>query len=331
MEQPFVSIIIPLHWGLKKENYQRFLRDLKKSLRLRYKKYGILIVTDYPVKLPINSSKIRYMVTHSNHPTSPAEKRDFVLSYVKGAICAFIDDDAYPDFDWLTYAVAQFKNPEIVAVGGPGVTPPEDTFWEKIGGHIIESYFCSGEVQYRFYAGVSKRLFVNDYPAYNLFVRTDILKRVGGYGSTFYGGEDTYLCLKLIKFGDILYDSRVVVYHHRRSFPWAHLKQIAQVGRHRGYFFKRYPKTSRSIIYILPITLTIGLVLGISLSIIKPALFLLPFLTLFLSVFVLGAVSVLRHNIGLASSIVTSFGIILTHMTYGIFFIRGLLTKNLYR
>ena len=42
---------------------------------------------------------------------------------------------------------------------------------------------------------------VDDYPAYNLFVRREALEHVGGWGTTFYGGEDTVLCLKLAEAG----------------------------------------------------------------------------------------------------------------------------------
>jgi cellulose synthase/poly-beta-1,6-N-acetylglucosamine synthase-like glycosyltransferase len=328
--EPFVNIIIPLHVVLSLDDYERFKNDFKHFLNLDYQNYKITIVTDKKVTLPFHSKKVIHLVTNAKHTTSPAEKRDFALRHTKADICAFIDDDAYPNKDWLKNGVGHFLDPKIIAVGGPGVTPPENSFWQKIGGYIIESYVCSGGVQYRFYK-YPKKLFVDDYPAYNLFIRSKILRQVGGWASTYYGGEDTFLCIKLIKSGDILYDPDVLVYHHRRAFPLGHLKQIKNVAIHRGYFFKRYPATSRRIIYLLPTTLTLGLIISIVATILFPVILFPAFIATLTLFWLIGAASVYRHRVNLMQSLIAGFGIITTHITYGVFFIKGLFTDNLTR
>ncbi|OGH42852.1 MAG: hypothetical protein A3B53_02285 [Candidatus Levybacteria bacterium RIFCSPLOWO2_01_FULL_42_15] len=326
-DNPLVSIIIPLHWGLKPENFPRFLTDLKKYDKLKYQHYEILVVTDKPIVPVITGKKVRCLVMNINHPTTGTEKRDFALPFVKGEICAFIDDDAYPDSNWLTNAIPWFKYERIVAVGGPGVTPLEDSFWQKIGGYAIESYFCSGNIQYRFYPTFER--FSKDQPGYNLLVRTSVLKKVKGWGTTFYGGEDTVLCIKLLKFGKILHDPNIIVYHHRRTFPFGHLKQIGSVGLHRGYFFKKYPQTSRGTFYLLPTILTLGFISGIVLVVRFPQLFALPFVLVFLFFLLLGTISVYRHKVDITSSLIASIAIMMTHMSYGVFFVKGLLTHHL--
>lgn len=323
VKYPKVSIIIPLYVIC-----ERFFSDFLNFQEIKYPNFEILVVSDVKVDLPkLEGIEVKSILT-GERKTSPAEKRDLSLKYIKGEICAFIDDDAYPDIDWLK-AVRWFRNQDIVAVGGPGITPPSDSFWGKIGGNIIESFFCSGGVQHRFYPGKSSESLVKDWPAYNLFVRSKILKKVGGYGSTFYGGEDTLLCMKLIKLGKILYDPKAIVYHHRRNFPWAHLKQISGVGLHRGYFFKTQPETSRMLFYLLPTILTISFILGLLISIYNPSLFLLPFISLFFVFWFLGSWSIFRHNVSLIQASIGGLGIILTHIFYGIFFIKGLFTKKL--
>jgi len=319
---PFVSIIIPLYIIC-----ERFFNDLKKYRNLDYPNFEIIIVCDKEVKLP-PLPNLKLILTHQQR-TGPAEKRDLAIKKARGEICAFIDDDAYPNPLWLKRATRHFANPQIVAVGGPGITPPQDNFWQKIGGFIIQSYLCSGGIQYRFVK--EKRRFVVDYPAYNLLVRTEILRKVGGYGCSFYGGEDTFLCLKLIKYGKILYDPEVFVYHHRRAFLLPHLRQIALVGFHRGYFFKKFPQTSRRPIYLLPSGLTAGFVGGILALLAKKEWFLLPFVILFLTFWFVGSWSIYKNKAGIISSIIGGLGIILTHLTYGVTFLRGLLTAKITR
>jgi glycosyltransferase involved in cell wall biosynthesis len=326
-KQPKVSIIIPLYIIS-----DRFFQDFQKFNNLKYKDFEILIITDKKINLPnLNKNNVRLILT-KRKTTGPAEKRDLALKYVKGELCAFIDDDAFPNPEWLKMAVPWFKNPDIVAVGGPGLTPPTSTFWEKITGYILESYLCSGEIQIRFYSNQDGRTkMVVDWPAYNLIVRTTSLKKVGGYGSTFYGGEDTLLCLKLLKLGNILYSPSVIVYHHRRKFPLDYLKQIYGVGIHRGYFFKKYPETSRSVIYLMPFTLTLGLVTGIFISIIQPWPYSIAFISLLIFVIGLSFWSVKRHGRATTDSLLAAFGILLTHITYGLAFIRGLSLSDLKR
>ena len=64
------------------------------------------------------------------------------IKIAKGEICAFIDDDAYSSEDWLQKAVKYFENPHIVAVVGPGITPPDDSFLEKIGDTLLNPIFA---------------------------------------------------------------------------------------------------------------------------------------------------------------------------------------------
>jgi cellulose synthase/poly-beta-1,6-N-acetylglucosamine synthase-like glycosyltransferase len=317
---PKVSIIIPLYVIIP-----RFFKDLKKFKKLDYPDYEIIVVSDK--KVEIKDPKVKLILTGKRR-TGPAEKRDIAIKHARGKICAFIDDDAYPHRNWLKNAVRHFQKPEIAAVGGPGVTPKEDSYWEQITGLIYQSYFCGGPTQHRFTK--AERMFVEDYPAYNLLVRKDILKKVGGYGSYFYGGEDTFLCLKIIRKGKkIVYDPEVVVYHHRRALFGGYLKQIANIGKHRGYFAKVYPETSFKFFYFVPSILFVGFFSLLGLSFFNEGARVL-FSILLVSFFGLGVLSVIQKT-SLLKSLIVGIGIILTHLAYGAAFIRGFLTKNLVR
>lgn len=319
-EYPKVSIIIPLYIAS-----ERFFSDLLHYRNLDYPDYEILIGSDK--LLYLNLPEFKVILTGQEH-TGPAEKRDAALKEAKGDILAFIDDDAYPRHDWLRNAIKYFEDPSAGAVGGPGITPEEDGFWERAGGAIYESFLGSGSYQYRFLPDKIKE--VDDYPAYNLLVRKDLLTKIGGFKSTFYGGEDTKLCLEIIKTHRIIYAPDVIVFHHRRKLFYGHLKQINNIGIHRGYFVKAYPRTSKRFIYFIP-----SLVLLFSISILILSLFFLKIAmlsTLGLIVALLLIVSsIYRQKRDFALSVIASIGLITHHIAYGYGFFRGLFTKKLER
>ena len=318
---PFVTIVIPLYIIC-----DRFFSDLSNFDLIDYPNYELLVVCDKKIRLP-RIKNIRLIYTGVKQ-TGPAEKRDLALQHAKGSICAFIDDDAYPDLSWISIAVRHFvRNKDIIAVGGPGITPLDDGRMAQLGGLVYESDYTSGGLKMRFASVGNRSKEVSDWPAYNLFIRTSVIKKVGGWGSTFYGGEDTFICLKMLSYGRIIYDPKVVVYHHRRPLFLPHLTQIFNVGTHRGFFFKHYPETSRQLIYLFPTLLTVGFWIMFILSF-SSHLILSIFLLLF-GIFFGMAFSTIFGKADVLGSIIASFGIIATHMAYGIGFIKGLLLDDM--
>ena len=195
-----VDIIIPVK---KINNY--IYESIPIILELDYEDFGIIIFPDSFDGESFPKTKII--------PTGaigPADKRDLALLHSHADILAFLDDDAYPRKDWLKNAVLHFKDPKVAAVGGPAVTPMSDSllqrvsgavFLSKIGGGFPERYWPLGRVRE-----------VDDWPSVNLLVRKDMFEKVGGFNSEYWPGEDTKLCLDIIKAGGkIIYDPDVFV------------------------------------------------------------------------------------------------------------------------
>jgi len=140
------------------------------------------------------------------------------------------------------------------------VTPHGVSWQEEASGWASASPIGAGPYTYRFLPG--KKQSVDDYPSMNLAVRKTDFKRVGGYDSNFWPGEDTKLCLdlthKLNK--KIIYEPKSLVYHHRRPILLPHLKQNGNYGLHRGFFARILPKTSLRPIYFLPSAILIGFI-----------------------------------------------------------------------
>jgi hypothetical protein len=109
----------------------------------------------------------------------------------------------------------------------------------------------------------------------------------------------------------------------------AHLKQISGFGLHRGFFAKKYPKNSLKLTYFFPSLLVLFLVLGGVVS-----YFSSTFRTIYFSL-VLAYLLLTFVNAALSKDIRLFFpvwiGTILTHLTYGVYFLVGLAKSELER
>ena len=339
-----ISIIIAV------KTWQENLEDcVGRCLQLDYPDFEIIILPDSNIgtvpdkAITINSKGTVPIIVIPTGTVSPANKRDVALKYAKGEILAFIDDDVYPQKDWLKNAAKNFLEPEVAAVGGPAVTPTEDNMRQKASGLVYASFLVSAKFVYRYLP--KDRQEVDDYPSCNFLVRKSIMQELGGFKTSFWPGEDTKLCLDITKRLNqkIIYDPEVLVYHHRRPLFLPHLKQIANYALHRGYFVKRYPQTSLRISYFIPSLFLFVLVMGEFFSLFSIPLRITYFLglSLYLSLVfifsIIGAVPDLsrakpqERELPLRILLIplVSSGIVLTHLTYGFYFIKGLLSKRL--
>lgn len=322
--KPKVSIIIPV----KKIN-DYIHESMDHLLGLDYPSFEILIFPDEKDKVH-SWPKTRIIASGK---VGPAQKRDLALKYAKGKVLAFLDDDAYPEPDWLTKMVHCFRDGNVGAVGGAAVTPESDGVLQKVSGAVFESYLGGGFARNR-YLCLGDHCDCDDWPTVNLLVWKDVFREVGGFDSAYWPGEDTKLCLDIVNAGyKILYDPEGVVYHHRRSDLMKHFKQIGSYSLHRGHFAKIYPKTSLKIGYFVPTLFDLYLIILIlafflihnSLFII---LFLLPLAIYLFGLLVDGVIISIRWRnpfVGL----ITIPMIFFTHVWYGIRFIQGLIVRKL--
>lgn len=325
MKEPKVSIIIPV---IAINDY--ILESIPKILELDYPDFEILIFPDQ------EDNKYKFSNTRiiASGKVGPAEKRDLALKHALGEILAFLDDDAYPEKDWLRQAIKNFIDPQIAAVGGPALTPSSNNIWQKLSGAVFESYLGGGSARNR-YLSIGKSKEIDDWPTVNLLVRKDVFEQIGGFDSTYWPGEDTNLCLDILNLEHkIIHEPKAIVYHHRRSDLIKHFKQIGNYALHRGYFAKIYPKTSRKLFYFMPTLFDLYLIALLILLLNRNNS---QFLILILTIPIIAYLLLL-----LLDSIIISFRwknplvgiavipmILLTHIWYGIRFIWGLALPKL--
>ena len=293
-----------------------------------YERWEVIVLPDEAIATEAEDGRIRFVPTGK---VRPAEKRNIGIRAAKGEIVAFIDDDAYPDSHWLEYAIKYFGDADIGAVGGPGVTPPGDRALAYLGGRVYDNYLVSGNYHYRYRAG-GVRMDVEDYPSCNLFVRRELLEKIGGYRTDFWPGEDTLLCKDIIdNWKRIIYDPWVVVFHHRRRLFGPHLRQLGRYGFHRGYFCKRFPSNSLRLSYFIPTLFDAYLLVLVLAVVLFKAVFLrgdficagfLP-LWIYLAAVALTTFSIRPHHWAMIF-----FGVVSSHVWYGVQFFRGLCARK---
>ncbi len=314
MSQILFSIIIPVRHTTK------YLRQTLKFIKKQtLPQYEVLVIDD---KLSTKYSK------NPNH-TGPAFKRNLGAKLAQGQYLAFLDDDSYPDKNWLKNTLTLFQaDKDIAAICGPCLTPPDDNRYQQASGLVWSSFFGSGGAGcYR--NSIHKSRFVDDFPSVNLIVKKNIFLKAGSFDHNYWPGEDTVLCLKITKELNkkILYHPTIQVFHHRRPVIWPHLQQLKRYAIQRGYFVKVFPQTSFRLGYFLPSFFFLYIILLPFLLFFHHFLPLIP-LYLYTSILVLTFINFIIKGHHAITSLLASATIPITHLYYGMLFLFGLSKKN---
>ncbi len=315
MKSQKISIIIPCK---QIDEYAKECIDHCKQLL--YDNLEIILLPDYSKEL------IEGVMIIATGTVTPGKKRNVGVENSTGEICAFIDSDAYPKNDWLTKSLQFLDDPEIVAIGGPGLTPNTDNMMQKASGLILSSLMI-GSISRRY--NKSKSVISDDIHSCNFIARKKIIKEVGGWNEKYWPGEDTLICLNIIKQGGKMVESsEVVVYHHRRPLFIPYIRQLFQFGLHRGFFAKKFRDNSLKLIYFIPSILVLSFLTGIILSVFSPIFFTIT-LSAVLIYSVLSLISSLFTTRNTKLLFLSWIGIIITHFTYGISFLIGFIRNDL--
>lgn len=243
----FFSIIITFIKNNK--NLKKCLQYLNKQ---KFKKFEIILVSENFISLSDqynNSLKIKKVITKYKYP---GIKRHIAAKIAKGNYLVFIDDDAYPQNNWLREYFDIIKIKRGAAYGGPAIDEYKiNTFNQKIFSFIYKVKFFGGFPER--YISLRKKV-VDDWPSVNLCIKKKIYRKTKGLNYRFWPGEDSLLCneiyYKLYK--KIEYTPKAIVYHARRLYLKNHIKQIFGYGKMRGIFFLNKIENSFRLKYTIP-------------------------------------------------------------------------------
>jgi glycosyltransferase involved in cell wall biosynthesis len=312
------SFIIPV-----KEVNDYIRESVPKILKIAREDYEIIIYPDSGYETTEAWPKTRQIPSGRG----PAVKRNLAVRDAQGEFLVFIDDDAYPREDILNILDEDFSDEKIAAVGGPAITPGSDSFLQKVSGAVFLSHFSGGFPER--YVPVGKKHLVTDWPTVNLTVRKSAFMKAGGFDCNFWPGEDTKFCLdmidKLKEKNNILYDPNVIVWHHRREGLLRHLKQVGGYGIHRGFFAKKYPKTSFKLRYFMPSLFLLFVIGGMILahfSVFFEIVYILGWIVYGLAMLIV-LFDITRRQKNLPIALYALIYVFLTHFVYGARFLQG--------
>jgi len=162
---------------------------------------------------------------------NPALRRNRAARQARGAILAFIDDDAEADSDWVAAGTAALERCSIV--GGPDL-PQEAAPWsERLSDLLLATPWIGSGVpaHQREPRGGAVRT-AHDVALCNLFARRETFEALSGFDESLgYISEDTDFVSRALESGArVELDPAVRVRHHRRKFP---LDYLAQRWRYR--------------------------------------------------------------------------------------------------
>jgi GT2 family glycosyltransferase len=229
LAMPSVSVVVCTHNGAAT------LHDCLEGIAaLEYPDYEVIVVDDgsTDATAAVAAEYGARVLTTAHRGLAAA--RNTGLAAAHGEIVAYIDDDARPDPDWLTFLAMSFATTPHVAVGGPNVAHPADG---AIASCVANS--PGGPVHVLVSDTEAEHL-----PGCNSAFRKDALDAIGGFDRRFTAaGDDVDVCWRLHDAGLTLgFSPGAVVWHHSRSSVRAYWRQQVGYGRAEALLERKWPE-----------------------------------------------------------------------------------------
>jgi O-antigen biosynthesis protein len=225
---PKISVVVCTHNGA------HTLAECIDGVRsLRYPDFETIVVCDGSRDRSAQIATERGAIVIESPHRGLSHARNLGIARAQGEIVAFLDDDAYPDSDWLHYLALGFREERNAGVGGPNLPPRE--------GRLVPDCVAAAP-------GGPIHVLVSDreaehVPGCNMAFRRSALEEIGGFDERFRtAGDDVDVCWRLQKAGRTLgFSAGAFVMHRRRDSVRRYLTQQHGYGRAEALLERKWP------------------------------------------------------------------------------------------
>jgi GT2 family glycosyltransferase len=208
---------------------------------LNYPDYEVIVVDDGSLTPLADSATSRGFQAIRTENGGLSNARNIGLKAASGEIVAYVDDDAFPDPDWLTYMAATFQRTDFVGVGGPNIPPPDEppvaACVARAPGGPMHVLLDDTEAEH--------------VPGCNMAFRRWALEAIGGFDPQFrIAGDDVDVCWRLQERGwKIGFHPSAVVWHRRRPSVRGYLRQQVNYGGAEALLERKWPERFNAVGY----------------------------------------------------------------------------------
>lgn len=194
---------------------------------------------------------------------APSQQRNSAAQVASGDILYFLDDDSLLRPENLALCTAGMDDLAVAVVGGPSLTPTEDSPLQQLIGFALASPFGSGAVHNRYCAnGETRKTTDKELILCNLAVRRSVFADLGGFNECLYPNEENEFLERVTSAGhSLLHIPSMPVYRSQRRTLKAFIRQMFAYGRGRGQ--QTLITSSYSISSFIPLFFVLYLVLAL--------------------------------------------------------------------
>jgi O-antigen biosynthesis protein len=216
-------------------NGRRTIRDCLDGLaRLAYPNVEVIVIDDGSTDGTADIVRDYGVCLIQTENLGLSIARNRALEEAEGEIIAYLDDDAYPDPQWLHYLVQKFQTTDFMAVGGPNLAPLNE-------GHVAQAIANA--------PGGPNHVLLSDseaehIPGCNMAFRSAALRAIGGFDPQFRAaGDDVDICWRIQQAGwKVGFHPAALVWHHRRKTLGAYWRQQLGYGQAEAMLEVKWPE-----------------------------------------------------------------------------------------
>jgi len=224
---PRVSVIVCTHNGAR-----TLPRCLEGVRDLDYPDFELIVVDDGSSDGSAEIARAHGATVVETRHRGLSAARNAGVKRAGGEVVAFLDDDAYPDADWLRYLAASLRADGHAGVGGPNIPPEDSMVAECVAaapGGPIHVLISDREAEH--------------VPGCNMAFRKSALEAIGGFDECFRAaGDDVDVCWRLQEAGWTQgFSAGAVVMHRRRDSVRRYLRQQYGYGKAEALLERKWP------------------------------------------------------------------------------------------